>query len=141
MVNEKTAKRYWDYLVTYTNIISSFWEDLQDKCRKKRSGDITITRKKYMYFATKNWVTLVNKETNLELTFHFNNEEDSIYFEKDNIHSFIESDLNTSGLWKHFSPNQTIRLGLYKECLDEFVSSGVIQKKDNWFIINKEEIY
>lgn len=139
-MNKKTEDRYFGYILLYVNTILDLWKELEEKCRKKRSGDITITRKKYMYFAMKSWVTLVNKDTNLELTFHFNNEEDSIYFEKDNIHSFIESDLNTSGLWKHFPPNQIIRFELYNECLDEIVRSGVIQRKDNWFTINKEEI-
>jgi hypothetical protein len=94
-----------------------------------------------MYFATASWVTLIDKKTTLELTFSFNKEKDCIYFEKYNLHSFIESDLNVSGLWKDFPTNKSIRSELYNKCLDKFVISGIIQKKDKWFSISKERIY
>jgi hypothetical protein len=131
-MDKKTEERYFDYILIYVNTILELWEELEEICRKKRWGDTIIKRKKYMYFATKNWVTLVNKNTNLELTFSFNKEKDFIYFEKDNLHSFIESDLNASGLWKNFPPNKTIRSELYNKCLDKLLYSWIVQKKDKW---------
>ena len=138
-MDKKIEDRYFGYILTYVNTILELWQELEEKCKKIRSGDITISRKKYMYFATKNGVTLINKHTNLELTFLFNHDEKSIYFEKDHIENYIESDLNTSGLWKNFPSNQNVRIKLYNECLDKLLLSGVIQKKDSWFTIHKEE--
>ncbi len=94
-----------------------------------------------MYFATKTWVTLVNKNTTLELTFVFNTEEWSTYFETEHLHSFIESDLNVSGLWRYFTPNKVARAELYNQCLEELLKQDTIQKKDGGFVILNEEEY
>jgi hypothetical protein len=42
MVNDKTQKRYMDYLLIYANTILEVGEDLQKECKKKRSGEVTI---------------------------------------------------------------------------------------------------
>ena len=94
-----------------------------------------------MYFATKTWVTLVNKKTTLELTFVFNKEEGATYFETENLHNFIESDLNVSGLWRYFTSNKSARSELYNQCLEELLQQDLIQKKDEWFVILDEEEY
>jgi len=140
-MNKKTQNRYFDYILIYVNTISELWKELEQKCKRSKWWDITINRKKYMYFATKSWVTLINKKTTLELSFPFNKEKDCIYFEKHNLHSFIESDLNVSGLGEDFPTNKIIRSELYSQCLDKFVISGRVQKKDKWFTISKEELY
>jgi hypothetical protein len=115
-------------------------EDLQKECKKKRSGEVTINWKKYVYFLINNWITLLNKKTELEITFHFNIEKDYIYFEKNKFHNFIESDLNSSGLWKNFTSNKISRPKEFDECLDKLCSSGKIIKKDKWFLISIEEL-
>jgi hypothetical protein len=52
-----------------------------------------------MFFSKVGGVTLIDKKTTLELSFFFNHTEDErIYFEKESLHNFIESDLNVSGL-------------------------------------------
>lgn len=140
-MDKKTENRYFDYILIYINTILELSPILEKRCEKQKSGDIIIDRKKYMYFTTTSWVTIVNKRSNLELTFPFNKEKDSISFKKDDLNNFIESDLNTSGLWKNFPPNKIIRTRLYDECLDNILLSGKIQKKDKWFIISKEELY
>ena len=140
-MDKKTQSRYFDYILIYTNTVLELSEELEKKCKRSKWWDITIDRKKYMYFATASGVTLINKKTTLELTFTFNKEKDCIYFEKHSLHNFIESDLNVSGLWKDFPTNKNIRSELYNQCLDKFVISGRIRKKEKWFTISKEEIY
>ncbi|MDQ7022596.1 MAG: hypothetical protein Q9M97_03580 [Candidatus Gracilibacteria bacterium] len=108
-MDKKTQARYFDYILVYTNTVLELSEELEKKCSKNKGGDITIERKKYMYFSKIDGVTLINKKTTLELSFFFNKEKDSIYFEKNNLHNFIESDLNVSGLGKDFPTNIKIR--------------------------------
>ena len=140
MANEKTLKRYMDYLLVYANTILEFGEDLQKECNKKKSGDISINWKKYVYFLINNGITLLNRKTELEITFHFNTEKDYIYFEKNKFHSFIESDLNSSGLWKNFTSNKIARPNEFDECLDKLCNSGKVIKKDKWYLISIEEL-
>lgn len=140
MITERTENRYMDYLLIYTNTILEFTEDLQKECMKKRAGDITIKWKKYVYFTITNWITLLNKKTELEVSFHFKTEEKYIYFERDKFHNFIESDLNSSGLWKNFSTSKKGRLSEYDECLDKLCRYGKITKKDKWFVISVDEL-
>jgi hypothetical protein len=128
-MDKNTQARYFDYIVTYADMIGEFADELKQKCSKKSSGDISIKRKKYMYFKTQDGVTLINKESSLECTFIFHDEESGLYFEKSHLHSYIESDLNVSGLGKFFPPNKTIRSELYDECLAEFISSGTVEEK------------
>ena len=99
-----------------------------------------MNRKKYMYFATTSWVTLVDKRSTLELTFSFRKEEGAIYFEKSYLHSFIESDLNVSGLWKDFPTNSTTRAGIFDECLEKILLSWRVKKLDKWYTILKKEV-
>ena len=139
-MNKKTQARYFDYILIYANTILELSDELEKRCSKSRGWDITIDRKKYMFFAKVNWVTLINKKTTLELSFFFNKEKDCIYFEKNNLHNFIESDLNVSGLWKDFPTNIKVRSPLFDECLEHFINSWKIQKKDSWYIISKEEL-
>lgn len=137
---KKTQDRYFDYILTYVNTISELWEDLEKRCKRSKWWDVIIERKKYMYFATKDWVTLINKNTTLELTFCFSNEKEFVYFEKNYLHSFIESDLNVSGLWRDFPTNRIVRDTLFNECLEKSVISGRIRRKGEWFTISKEEL-
>jgi len=65
MLNEKTEKRYLDYLMTYTNIILEYGEDLKKKCKKKSSGEVKINWEKYTYFGTSKSVTILNKKNYL----------------------------------------------------------------------------
>lgn len=140
MIIERREERYMDYLLIYTNTILEFTEDLQKECIKKRAGDITIKWKKYVYFLITNWITLLNKKTELEISFHFKTEENYIYFERDKFHSFIESDLNSSGLWKNFSTSKKTRSSEYDECLDKLCRYGKITKKYKWFIISVDKL-
>lgn len=140
-MDKNTEDRYFDYVLTYANTILELGDELQEKCRKSKGGDININRKKYVFFALNNWVTLLNKKNDLEITFTFNTEENSIYFEKYNLNNFIESDLNASGLWKHFTTNKSIRASDYDLCLERLCFSGKVQKKDKWYTISKDELY
>jgi len=140
-MNKNTQKRYFDYVLIYANTIVELSEELEKKCKKSRWWEIVIDRKKYMYFSKVGGVTLINKKTTLELSFLFNKWEESVYFEKNSLHNFIESDLNVSGLWKDFPTNSTVRSELFDKCLEHFINSWKIQKKENWFTISREEIY
>jgi hypothetical protein len=63
------------------------------------------------------------------MSFSFNNEEENVYFEKYKLHSFIESDLNASGLGKDFQSNKTLRVEMYDEFLAKICMSGIIRKQ------------
>lgn len=136
-MDKNTENRYFDYILSYTNTVLELGDELREKCKKSRGGDIIINKKKYVFFSLTNWVTLLNKKNDLEITFTFNDLDDFIYFNKENLHNFIESDLNASGLWKHFPSNKTKRAEIYNECLEKNLSLWKIQKKDNWYMISK----
>jgi len=135
-MDQNTSDRYFDYISTYTSTVQELLPELEAKCKRKKSWDTTIARKKYMYFSKTDGVTLINKETSLELSFSFKQEQGSTYFESNHLHNFIESDLNASGLWKNFPPNKTVRAELYSECLNTLVNSWVVEKKGAWFSIS-----
>lgn len=137
-MDKNSQARYFDYIMAYADIVGEFADELKQKCSKKSSWDIAIKRKKYMYFKTQNWVTLINKNSSLECTFTFHDEESGLYFEKSHLHSYIESDLNASGLGKFFPPNKTIRSELYNECLAAIISSGRIEEKGKWYVFLSE---
>ena len=140
-MDKKVQDRYFDYIITYANIMSELWEQLERRCQKSRWWDFVFDRKKYMYFATKSWVTLVNKKTTLELTFSFTKVENRVFFEKNYLHSFIESDLNVSGLWKDFPTNSATRAALFDECLEHFVNASRVRKEESGFTISKDEVF
>lgn len=140
-MDKNTENRYFDYVLAYTNTVLELSDELKEKCKKSRWGDITINKKKYVFFALNNWVTLLNKKNDLEITFSFNDREDFIYFEKHNLHSFIESDLNASGLWKNFSTNKWVRANDYDHCLEKLCLSWKVLKEGNWYLISTDELY
>jgi len=140
MINKNIENRYFDYILIYANTVLELWEELEEKCKKKSWGEVVLKRKKYLFFATKNGVTLLNKKTDLEITFSFNTTQDYIYFEKYNLHSFIESDLNASGLWKYFIANKTVRSEDFDKCLEKLCLIWKIKEKDNGLLIWKDEI-
>lgn len=135
MIKEKTEQRYLNYFMTYINTILEYSEELKNKCKKRRSGEVKVNWAKCTYFATSNWVSLMNKKNYLEMSFPFNTFEDSVYFNKTKFHDFIESDLNASGLWKDFISNKIVRTKEFNECFDILCSSLGINKKDDGFII------
>lgn len=135
MINEQTQQRYLDYLMVYTNTILEYSEELKDKCKKKSSGEVKINWEKCSYFAINNGVSIMNKKNYLEMSFYFNTEEDSIFFNKTKFHNYIESDLNASGLWKNFTSNIIVRTKEFNECFDRLCSLWKINKKDDGFVI------
>lgn len=141
MLNKKTEKRYLDYLIIYTNIILNYSDELKKKCKKKSSGEIKVNWSRYTYFGTGNWVTLMNKKDYLEISFSFNTEDDFILFYKNKFHNFIESDLNTTWLWRDFPSNSIVRTIEFNECFENLLSAWKIDKKDKGFIIPIEEIH
>lgn len=141
MINEQTQQRYLDYLMTYTNTILKYSEELKDKCKKKSSGEVKINWAKYTYFGISNGVSIMNKKNYLEMSFYFNTEENSIFFNKTKFHNYIESDLNASGLWKNFTSNIIVRTKELNECFDKLCSLWMINKKDDGFVILTNEMY
>lgn len=138
---DKAQERYFDYVLIYTNTISEHSDELKVLCKKKRSWDVRIWKRKYAYFAITNGVTILNRKNDLEMSFSFNNEEENVYFEKYKLHGFIESDLNSSGLGKDFQSNKTLRVEAYDEFLAKICMSGIIRKQWDWYIISKDELY
>ena len=138
---DKAQERYFDYVLNYTNTISEYSDELKALCKKKRAWDVRIWKRKYAYFAITNGVTILNRKNDLEMSFSFNAEEDSVYFEKYKLHGFIESDLNASWLGKDFQSNKKVRAEEYDECLAKICMSGIIKKQWDWYIISKDELY
>jgi hypothetical protein len=138
---DKAQERYFDYVLIYTNTINEHSDELKVLCKKKRSWDVRIWKRKYVYFSITNGVTILNRKNDLEMSFSFNSEEKNVYFEKYKLHSFIESDLNASGLGKDFQSNKTLRTEAYEEFLAKICMSGIIRKQWDGYIISKEELY
>ena len=140
-LNEKTQSRFYDYVLIYANTIWEYWEELQRVSKRKRSGDVTVNWKKHIYFGSTNGITIMDKKTNLEMTFTFNFEKDNVFFIKSSLYSFIESDLNLSWLGKYFIANRMLREDEYDQCIEALCESWELIKKDKWYLISKEELY
>jgi hypothetical protein len=93
---DKTEERYFDYVLIYTNTINEYSDELKSLCKKKRSGEVRVGKRKHTYFAINNGVTILNRKNDLEMSFSFNTEIKHVYFEKYKLHNFIESDLNAN---------------------------------------------
>lgn len=141
MLHELAEERYFDYICSYAYTASEFSEELKSICRRKKTGDITLAREKYIFFALTNGVTILNKKTQLEMSFYFQEGGNYVHFVKRHLHNFIESDLNSKGLGKWFSNNSWIRKDEFEECLDIACMSGRIKRKDEGFLISKKELY
>ena len=141
MLNQKTLDRIFDYLIKYSDIISEYWEELKKISRKKRSWDVTINGKKHTYFGWDNRITIINKKNDLEMRFIFDLEEKNIFFRKSDLLDFIESDLNANWLGSDFKPNKSLRWEIFNECFTELENWWRITKKDNGYLISKEELF
>lgn len=139
--NNNMKDRYFDYLLTYVNTIFEFSDELQRACKKKLSGEIFLAKKKYTYFKINNWVTILNRKNDLELSFIFNNSKETIFFQKNKFHNFIESDLNANGLWKDFQSNKIARSQDFEGCFSDLINRKIIVETNNWFEISSEELY
>lgn len=139
-LNEKTEARFFQYIISYSEIINKYWKKLQKIGKNKRSWDINVNNKKHIYFATTNSITLMDKKDHLEMKFTYDFDDDYIYFTRLNLCNFIESDLNVSWLWRNFKSNSILREVEYDECIEILCNKWRIWIKDNWFIISKEEL-
>lgn len=139
--NNKTSERYFDYLLTYANTIYEFSDELNKACKKKLSWEIFLAKKKYTYFKINNWVTIINRKNDLEMSFMFNTSWDSIFFQKNKFHNFIESDLNANGLWKDFQSNKISRAQDFEDCFAQLLQSNIICEVENWYEISSDELY
>lgn len=139
MLKETTKNRFLDYFILYTSIISENKEQLERVSKKAKSGEIAIDKKKYLYFANGNSITIINKKNNLEIYITFDQVDGHVYFLKNNLYSFIESDLNASGLGRYFLSNNTSRTAEFDECFRLLCVSKNIIEKGSWYIISKEE--
>ncbi len=139
--NDKTQERYFDYVLIYTNTINEYSDELRDLCKKKRSAEVKIGKRKHTYFAINNWVTILNRRNDLEMSFSFNNEDDYVYFEKYKLHNFIESDLNANWLGQDFPSNKTVRTEKLNNCFENLLMSWIITRSWDWFQISKNELY
>lgn len=138
---DNTQSRYFDYLLTYTNTIHEYWEELEILCKKKKSWELKIGKRKHTYFSINNWVTILNRKNDLEMSFSFNTLEDFIEFEKYKFHNFIESDLNASWLGQSFQSNKTLRTEEFNDCFDKILMSWVLMKSWEKFKISVNELY
>lgn len=138
---DKTKERYFDYVLIYANTINEYSEELKSLCKKKRSGEVKIWKRKHTYFSINNWVTILNRKNDLEMSFSFNSEDDHVFFEKYKLHNFIESDLNANWLGKDFPSNKTMRTEELSNCFDKLLMSGMITKSWEWYKISKDELY
>ncbi|MCP4523921.1 MAG: hypothetical protein GY828_06930 [Candidatus Gracilibacteria bacterium] len=138
---DKTEERYYDYILTYTNTINECSDELEKLCKKKRSGEAKIGKKRYTYFGITNGVTMLNRKNDLEISFSFNKDENNILFSKHRLHNFIESDLNASGLGRDFPSNKNIRAEEYEKMLEKLCMSGIVKRQGEGYIISKEELY
>ena len=138
---DKTQDRYYDYLLIYTNTINEYTEELKNLCKKKRSGEVKIGKRKHTYFSINNWVTILNRKNDLEMSFSFNAEEDYVFFEKYKFHNFIESDLNANWLGKDFQSNKTLRSEEFNDCFTKILMSWIITTSWDGFKISKNELY
>lgn len=138
---DKTEERYFDYVLIYANTINEYSEELKSLCKKKRSGEVKIWKRKHTYFSINNWVTILNRKNDLEMSFSFNSEDDHVFFEKYKLHNFIESDLNANWLGKDFPSNKTMRTEELSNCFDKLLMSGMITKSWEWYKISKDELY
>lgn len=141
MLDQKALDRIFDYLIKYSDIISEYWEELKKISKKKRSWDVNINWKKHTYFGWDNRITIINKKNDLEMRFIFELDEKNIFFKKWDLLDFIESDLNANWLWNDFKPNKSLREEIFNECFSELELGWKITKKDNWYLISKEELY
>jgi hypothetical protein len=138
---DKAQERYYDYVLIYTNTINEYSDELNVLCKKKRSWEVKLGKRKHTYFSITNGVTILNRKNDLEMTFSFNTDEENVYFEKYKLNGFIESDLNSSGLGKDFSSNKKIRAEDYEEYFSKILMSWMIRKQWDWYIISKDELY
>jgi hypothetical protein len=125
----------------YTNTINEYSDELKLLCKKKRSGEVKLWKRKHTYFSINNWVTILNRKNDLEMSFSFNSEIKLVYFEKYKLHNFIESDLNANWLGQDFPSNKIVRTEEYNNCFEKLLRSGIIIKSWEWFIISKDELY
>jgi hypothetical protein len=102
---------------------------------------VRVWKRKHTYFAINNWVTILNRKNDLEMSFSFNSEEKHVSFEKYKLHNFIESDLNANWLGKDFPSNKTMRTEELNSCFDKLVMSGIITKSWEGFKISQDELY
>lgn len=141
MLSEKTQARFLDYLIDYTTTIGMHGEELQKLAKKKRSGEARVNGAKHIYFGAPNGITIMNKKTSLEMNFTYHFEDDFIFFLRSNLYSYIESDLNASGLGKDFPANNTAREADYDECMRLLCMSGRVRKREKGYAISKEELF
>ncbi len=139
--NDKMQERYFDYLLTYVNTIFEFSDELQKLSKKKLSWEVSLNRKKYTYFSINNWVTILNRKNDLEMSFVFSTDKENVLFQKNKFHNFIESDLNANGLWKDFPSNKITRAEEFEECFNKIMMSGIIKEVENGYLIKSDELY
>lgn len=138
---DNTQARYFDYLLIYTNTIHEYSQELETLCKKKRSWEVKIWKRKHTYFSINNGVTILNRKNDLEMSFSFNRLEWFVWFEKYKFHNFIESDLNASWLWQDFQSNKTLRTEEFNNCFEKILMSGVVMKNWDHFKISVNELY
>ena len=138
---DNTQARYFDYLLTYTNTIHEYSDELEALCKKKRSWEVKIWKRKHTYFSINKGVTILNRKNDLEMSFSFNRLEWFVWFEKYKFHNFIESDLNASWLGQDFQSNKTLRTQEFNNCFEKILMSWVLMKNWDNFKISVNELY